>query len=362
MDEDLFSTDDEIANRALAMKLAALRRDQSMNTLGMISGDAPLALAGKVNAGNTGDMQKFVVGTPSTRQKLGLERQQTAETARHYGAVEANAARGLDLEAQRQKQAAAQHAAQMKHQQAVLEAENWQHIAGNATTPPYLYNRKTGETRPVAGVPGMEFDPSNPMGGKLTAEQSKAYMAANRVIDNLGVIDQGGPTGFLGRKDAAATGTTKGPISYLVPQEAASEGGRKYFNAGRVVIAGLLRKESGAAISDSEWSELGPLYIPMPWDDENTRADKLHRLRNELQGLIVEAGPQAGAHLRKRAQELYGTAVVASRDAVSTAGTAQPGGDTASGMAASPPGAAPAAPSGLNYSKFGYRKMPGGQP
>jgi hypothetical protein len=79
VDEDLFSTDDEIANRALAMKLAALRREQSMNTLGMITGDAPLAMAGKVNAGGQEAAQKTLMSVPASRVLMGARRADQAE-------------------------------------------------------------------------------------------------------------------------------------------------------------------------------------------------------------------------------------------------------------------------------------------
>jgi hypothetical protein len=252
----------------------------------------------------------------------------------------------------------------MKHRQAVLDAENWQHIPAKDGNPAYLYNRKTAETRPIGGVPGMEFDPKNAAGGKLTEPQLKTYEAANRIIDNLGVLSTGGPTGIGGRKDLAATGLGGGPASWIVPQEAASEGGRLYFDAARNVIGGLLRKESGAAISADEWNQLGPNYVPMPWDSEETRAAKLQRLHSTLNALIVQAGP-AGPALRKRAQELYGAAVLGEPGAVPVGAA----GEYQSGVtpAAHSPGqvplpAAQASPPGLNYGKFGYRKMPGGQP
>jgi hypothetical protein len=107
------------------------------------------------------------------------------------------------------------------------------------------------------------------------------------------MAEAGFPEGMGGRKDAAAMGAQSGPISSLVPQEAASEPGSRYFNAARNLVAALLRKESGAAISNDEWKQFTGLYIPMPWDSPEARDNKLKLLDLMEKSMAAAAGPSA---------------------------------------------------------------------
>jgi len=55
-------------------------------------------------------------------------------------------------------------------------------------------------------------------------------------------------------------------------------------------LAGVLRKESGAAVSPSEWERYAKLYFPMPGDDATTIKMKQQFRETTMQGMIREAG------------------------------------------------------------------------
>lgn len=249
-------------------------------------------------------------------------RLQRADKNREFG-LRLRGAELADMRAMSDEARAASEAKVKAAQQAEIERHNreveastrrgqsqdsWAVVADPVTGGFVRYNKKTGETAPVRGsMPGSSSSGAESgttvdesAGFKMTESQAKAFSAVNRIREARKMMEEAGyPSGATGRWDAAATGAGKG--SSLVPQEAATEKGQRYFTAGRNLIAALLRKESGAAITKDEWEELGPLYIPMPWDDEQTKANKLRMLDVMTESAIAESGPAAGAHLKRRA-------------------------------------------------------------
>jgi hypothetical protein len=65
---------------------------------------------------------------------------------------------------------------------------------------------------------------------------------------------------------------------------------RQWFQAERNFINAVLRKESGAVISDSEFDNARRQYIPQPGDDPQTKEQK----RRNRQTAIREIGGAAG--------------------------------------------------------------------
>lgn len=266
---------------------AQLEAMRKMGLVGQLSGDRVLAALGGQVTGmadrdsarqaqaaqfafeQAGDRRKEASADAYRQQQLGLEKLKLAQGA-------SQAARELDL---RQRQ---------------MDQDMWSAQADPVSGGVVMYNKKSGESRPLGPGGGS---PTGPAGIKLTDSQAKAFSAVNRLrLARQQMSAAGTPSGISGRWDAAATGTTQGPMSRLVPSEAATEQGRQYFTAARNLIAALLRKESGAAITKDEWEQLGPLYIPMPYDDPVTVQNKTRMLDAMENSAITESGP-AGANL-----------------------------------------------------------------
>jgi hypothetical protein len=76
-----------------------------------------------------------------------------------------------------------------------------------------------------------------------------------------------------------------------IGQVAANSNDRRYEKAGRAFLASILRPESGGAITDQEWSDYGPIYLPQPGDDQATISSKRASRKQALDSLIAGAGP-----------------------------------------------------------------------
>jgi len=56
-------------------------------------------------------------------------------------------------------------------------------------------------------------------------------------------------------------------------------------------LTAVLRKETGAAVTEAEWQIYGPMFLPMPGDDESAIADKRQMRRIAMDGIKKGLGP-----------------------------------------------------------------------
>lgn len=119
----------------------------------------------------------------------------------------------------------------------------------------------------------------------LTEDQSKGTMFYQRAsqMDEALAASNYDATGFRGAWDRATTGGT-------ATNWAASDEGQAYINQGRNFVASVLRKESGATITESEWEQGQQMYIPMPGDSPATIEQKARNRQLAVEGLKVSAG------------------------------------------------------------------------
>ncbi len=72
---------------------------------------------------------------------------------------------------------------------------------------------------------------------------------------------------------------------------------RMYEAAEKEFIAAVLRKESGAAISPSEYDQYSVIYFPQPDDDKQTLEMKAARRKAVSDNLILMAGDKAAKQI-----------------------------------------------------------------
>jgi hypothetical protein len=117
-------------------------------------------------------------------------------------------------------------------------------------------------------------------GGKLTAAQQTALSYAQRVNDSNAIIDEVG-------------GQFTGVGSYLgqyAPNALKSADRQKFEQAQRNFINAVLRRESGAAIAESEFDSARKQYFPQPGDSIDVLEQKKMNRERTLENLLREGG------------------------------------------------------------------------
>lgn len=184
---------------------------------------------------------------------------------------------------------------------------SWQHVQDPNTGEVVLYNSKTRETQPLSGFGGVPAIAQSsrtpgfslPPGGvpKLTDVQDKARFFADNMSRSLPAMLEVFRQGYVpNRSDQVAagppaTGIVGKTADAFTPRSFASDQGRQFYTAGRQVLAAILRKESGAAITDDEWSSYGPIYLPWPGDSDQERKRKMADLQSMANSMAMSSGP-----------------------------------------------------------------------
>ncbi len=221
----------------------------------------------------------------------------------------------LDERRQARADAAAERAEARMLRQTLAGQGTWSHVTDPNTGQVLLYNSRTGQTQPLAGgqspaggapaaggAPGsMAFKPgfNIPQGAlpSLTEVQDKSRFFAQNMVESLPTMVSAIREGYTpNRRDQAAAGPPAsgwlgGISSALTPRSFASDQGRAFYTEGRKVLAAILRKESGAAITDDEWMSYGPIYLPWPGDSKADIDRKMQALQNSAQSMAIGAGP-----------------------------------------------------------------------
>lgn len=171
----------------------------------------------------------------------------------------------------------------------------------NGNKRPVLIQRNTGQMSypmDASGGTGMPTQgPNNPYApaGKVTDEQAKAAGYANRMAKSGKIIDElsginsgiGTVTGTIDRLSVPWAG----PLGDTTPGNWLRSGDRQKFNqAQRDFINAVLRRESGAVISDSEFANARQQYFPQPGDSSEVIAQKRANRDEATKGIMGAAG------------------------------------------------------------------------
>jgi len=220
---------------------------------------------------------------------------------------------GLDERRQARSDAASERQEARMLRRTMAGQGTWSHVTDPNTGQVLLYNSRTGQTQPLAGgAPGAGGMPAAAPGSmaakpgfnipqgalpSLTEVQDKSRFFAQNMVESLPTMIEAVKGGYRpNRQDQAAAGPPSsgwlgGISSSLTPRSFASDQGRAFYTEGRKVLAAILRKESGAAITDDEWSSYGPIYLPWPGDSKADIDRKMQALQNSAQSMAIGAGP-----------------------------------------------------------------------
>lgn len=146
----------------------------------------------------------------------------------------------------------------------------------------------------LAGMPGSyaSFLKDSKVNGKPpTQDQSQSATYAVRMKDSNDTItrltDQFTKLGLLDQAKQAN-----------LPSWMNSAEGQQMEQAQRDFVNAVLRKESGSAISSSEFDSAKKQYFPQPGDTADVLAQKAHSRKNALSGISNEAGPALSDEFR----------------------------------------------------------------
>ena len=141
--------------------------------------------------------------------------------------------------------------------------------------PIYFQPSRTGGAPSI--IPGVKPKPE-----AMGANESTAALFADRMAEAAPIFDVLAPPTV----GATAKGAVPGVGNIMLsPQN------RQFMQAERNFISAVLRKESGAAISPSEFDEARKLYIPQAGDDPQTLEMKRQTRINAVRGISQGAGP-----------------------------------------------------------------------
>jgi hypothetical protein len=152
------------------------------------------------------------------------------------------------------------------------------------------FNPRTGTATPVLTPAGTPLQ----SGKALTESQAKGTLfatraaAANQILNDIG---QGGKVqpGILKRAGEALPFVGEGVGAMLNVTQSPQQ--QQIEQAQRDFVNAILRQESGASISSSEFANAQRQYFPQPGDSPQVIEQKAANRRNAVAGLNVQAGP-----------------------------------------------------------------------
>jgi hypothetical protein len=224
-------------------------------------------------------------------QRVGWQREDTrrGEDVARQQAAEAEARRRWDIEQ-------AQRAADQS-------SADWMMIADPVTGGFMQYNRRTGESRPIApsgqtgemntSVPGFAI-PQGVSPRATEAEQKSfnfAVRLARAVPQAQEIINSGYAPSIMDLMIAQQAQTN--PAFAPLIEQAVSQEARTYLDAVAPIVNAILRKESGAAITTDEWTRAFREWLPRPGEPEEVTRNKLAKMQNEMNALAATSGGYA---------------------------------------------------------------------
>lgn len=156
-----------------------------------------------------------------------------------------------------------------------------------------LVNKATGLARPAATMDGKPIGPKNK---DLTDAQAKALLFGTRMQEADAALGKLAASGTdmpsiikTGAERTPLVGGVLGPAANAV---AASPAQQQVEQAQRDFINAVLRRESGAVISESEFDDARKQYFPQVGDSEAVKKQKADNRRRATQ-LMMEEVPAA---------------------------------------------------------------------
>jgi hypothetical protein len=156
-----------------------------------------------------------------------------------------------------------------------------------------LVNRATGLARPAATMDGQPIGPKNK---DLTDAQAKALLFGTRMQESNSILDKlakgGTDMPSVVKLAADKTPLVGGALGAAANATVASPNQQKVEQAQRDFINAVLRRESGAVISEPEFDNARKQYFPAVGDSDEVKAQKAAN-RKRATELMLQEVPSA---------------------------------------------------------------------
>lgn len=151
---------------------------------------------------------------------------------------------------------------------------------------------------------GMGTDGKPLPGRPLTESQANSLNYANRMLESHKILTgledtlSGAAIAGLATKEGASRAWGVGGALGAAGNAMLSADQQKYEQAQRDFVNAVLRKESGAVISDEEFDNAKKQYFPQPGDSAAVLEQKRQNRARAIQGISAGAGPRQPVILR----------------------------------------------------------------
>jgi hypothetical protein len=208
-------------------------------------------------------------------------RQQEAQRA------QGNADRSFGLQQQ-------QHALAVRQADAAGRGFDYREIEGpDGNKVLVRIEKATGKIdQPQIGGQDAGAQPSNPYApaGRQTDEQAKAALYSRRMFQAERILRDPAVVSAATSVKEQAAGAIGNRIPFGAGRGVMSEQFQRYDQAKRDFVNAVLRRESGAVISDAEFANAEKQYFPAPNDDPKTLKQKQQNREEAIRGIAGAAG------------------------------------------------------------------------
>lgn len=276
------NSDEDIANwYSEGVKLKIVTPDEAMKKIEQVPPAGPEREKWKLEQFNNG------MGAAEQRHQELVAAAQ-AESARHNKTGEAETSRNHRVnEGIAGGHLAVSRASEARQaNQAGLALTKPFEVTGQDGTPMLVQQDKQGNISPVQG-----YGPKAGTAKPLTDAQAKALGYGTRMQESDKIL-----TGLEGKYSPAAINTkigasevpVVGGLLGMIGNAGLSEGSQQAEQAQRDFINAVLRRESGAAISGSEFENARKQYFPQPNDKPGTLSQKAANRKLAMEGVLAE--------------------------------------------------------------------------
>ena len=184
-------------------------------------------------------------------------------------------------------------------------AEPYSVTADPVTGGMVVLDKRNGTVRPVDGGPAgaAQAPPTGPTGFprmpasvKIPEASTKNMLGASMLAEHLPKFEEILQSGYMpSKQDVFAVGPAlsgwQSTVQGVTPRTWSSPQANEYFTTGGKILTAILRPESGGAITEDEWRQYGPMYLPWPGDSPQLKQLKVTNLRNYMRRLASASGP-----------------------------------------------------------------------